>query len=468
VGDEWDVVVVGAGGAGLSAAIAAADGGARVLVFESEDTVGGSTALSAGMFTAAGTSVQAGLGIQDSPAAHYQHYMDLNQWRLRPGLLRSFCERSRDTFEWLLGLGLEVPAQRSTNAHMPGLTRAGVEDVWRGHVPAGEGFGLVQVLDRARKDRGVEVVLRTRVERLLVEDGAVCGVVADGVEVRAGAVVVASGGLTRNPELLARFYPDALKAGEDLFVVSAPGSRGDHIGFGEQVDAAIAGTGWGMLLVTAYFQRLHHWQSGFPPVSRIMVDAQGHRFMDEDASYAVAAGIVEDHGGRCWIVFDEAGRLSLAPGYPHWSADNVAAEVAAGRSHAADSVEELAAAIGADPAVLTATVRRWNETLPQGTDPDFLRNESLANKGAKLPTPIAQAPFYAVRAQPAELAVSHAGLLIDEDARVLDGTGAVVPGLYAAGEACGGILGNRYVGGGTAVANAVVNGRSAGTHAARR
>ena len=455
-------VVVGAGGAGLAAAIAAAEAGGRVVVFESEAEIGGSTVMSAGMFTAAGTSVQQALGIVDTPAAHFQHYMDLNQWRLRPGLVRSFCDRSRDTFEWLLGLGLEVPAQRSTNAHMPGLARAGVEDVWRGHVPAGEGYGLVQVLDRARRERGVEVVLRTRVERLIVEDGRVRGVVADGVAVRAPATVVASGGLTQNPALVERYYPDAMLAGDDLFVVSAPGSRGDHIAFGEQVGSALAGQGWGMLLVTAYFQRLHHWQSGFPPSARILVDRSGRRFMDEDASYAVAAGIVDDQGGTVWMVFDEAGRESLADGYPHWSPANVAAEAEAGRTHRADTVAELAPLFGADPAVLAATVDRWNRHLPQGVDPDFLRHESLAAKGAPAPAPIVRGPFYAVRCRPAELAVSHAGLLVDECARVLDARDEVLPGLYAAGEACGGILGNRYVGGGTAIANAVVNGRSAG------
>ena len=310
-------------------------------------------------------------------------------------------------------------------------------------------------------------MLRTRVERLLVEDGRVQGVVADGVPVRAPATVVASGGLTRNPALVERYYPDAMSAGEDLFVVSAPGHRGDHIAFGEQVGSALAGEGWGMLLVTAYFQRMHHWQSGFPPSARILVDASGRRFMDEDASYAVAAGIVADHGGTAWMVFDEAGRRSLSSGYPHWSPDNVAREADTGRTHRADTVAELAGRFGADAGVLETTVDRWNRHLPHGVDPDFLRHESLAAKGAPVPAAIAEGPFYAVRCRAAELAVSHAGLLIDQDARVLDGSERVVPGLFAAGESCGGILGNRYVGGGTAIANAVVNGRSAGTAAVR-
>lgn len=471
---EWDVIVVGAGGGGLAAAIAAADAGARVIVFESEAEIGGSTQLSAGMFTAGGTSVQAALGIDDSPAAYFQHYMDLNQWRLQPGLIRSFCQRSTDTFEWLLGLGLEVPAQRSTSAHMAGLTRAGVEHVWRGHVPAGEGFGLVQVLDRNRRERRIEVVRNTRVQRLLVDPapgdagpGVVVGVVADDVAVHAPAVVVASGGLTRDPDLLAQYYPSALAAGDDLFVVSAPGSRGDHIRFGAQVDSAIAGQGWGMLLVTAYFQRLHHWQSGFPPLARVLVDRNGLRFMDEDASYAVAAGIVDDHGGSAWMIFDEAGRLGLPPGFPHWSAETVQAEVAAGRSYRADDLADLARQIGVPGAALLATMARWNAQLPHGEDPDFLRHESLRAKGYPAPAPIIQPPFYAVRALPAELATSHAGLQINERAEVLNRAGAVIPGLFAAGEACGGILGARYIGGGNAIANALVNGRTAGQQAAR-
>ena len=156
--DSYDVVIVGAGGAGLSAAISAAEVGARTLVFECEREVGGSMSQSAGMFTAAGTSVQQSIGVQDDPDKFFQHYMDLNQWRLRPGLIRAFCTAATPTFEWLLGLGLRVPARRSANARMSGLARAGVEDIWRGHVPEGEGSGLVAVLDAARKERGAEVV----------------------------------------------------------------------------------------------------------------------------------------------------------------------------------------------------------------------------------------------------------------------------------------------------------------------
>ncbi|WP_239081812.1 FAD-binding protein [Streptomyces sp. SID9727] len=154
-----------------------------------------------------------------------------------------FCEESAAVDDWLLVLGVDIPAQVSRSAHEPGLTRAGVEDVWRGHVPKDQGYGLVQVLDKARARLGVDLALGSRVEDLVVRDGAVRGVVTDGEEATAPAVVVASGGLAADPELVRRFLPDAEVAGEALFVVAVPGSRGDHIGLAERHDLALFGQG---------------------------------------------------------------------------------------------------------------------------------------------------------------------------------------------------------------------------------
>ncbi|WP_418058189.1 FAD-dependent oxidoreductase [Pimelobacter simplex] len=464
---DYDVIVIGGGGAGLAAAVSAAERGRSVILFESEGELGGSTQLSAGMFTAAATSVQKALGVEDTVERFFQHYMDLNQWLLKPGLVRRFCELTGPTLEWLLDLGVEVPAQVSPDAHTPGLTRAGVEDVWRAHVPKDQGYGLVQVLDRARKRGGVEAVLHTRVERLLVTEGRVSGVVADGVELTAGAVVVASGGLAQDPALVERWFPDALKAGESLFVVAAPGSRGDHLGFGRQVSASVAGEGWGLMLPAAQFVRSHHWQAGFPPASRVHVNDVGRRFMDEDASYAVSGGQIEAQGGPVWMVFDEAARQALPEGYADWTPARVDALVAAGEIVRADDLPALAARIHVPADRLVATVERWNDQLPHGTDADFQRDQTLATKGVTAPlAPIATPPFHATRVLPAELVCTHAGLEIDHNAAVLDERGRPIPGLFAAGEAGGGVLGSRYVGGGNAVANALTLGRLAGQNAA--
>ena len=465
--DHWDVVVIGGGGAGLAAAVSAAEEGASVLLFESETELGGSTALSAGIFTAAGTSVQSGLGIDDTAEKFFQHYMDLNQWVLAPGLIRAFCENAAPTLEWLIGLGVEIPAAISGNAHQPGLAQAGVEDVWRGHVPKDQGYGLIQVLDKARRKHGIEVIFGTRVQKLIEEDGRVVGVVADDIEVPAGAVVVASGGFAQDPTLVDRYFPDANHAGESLFVVAADGSRGDHLRFAKDLGASVAGDGWGLIMPTVYFQRFHHWQSGFPPKSRVNVNQDGRRFMDEDASYAVSTGIIDQQGGYGWMVFDENARVTQTPGYADWNPERVAEEAEAGRTLRADTIEELAELIGVPAPTLVATVDRWNEQLPNGYDDDFLRHRTLRNKGAVgNPDRIGTAPFYAAKILPAELVCTHAGLEINSSAAVLGKTGVPIEGLYAAGEAGAGILGLRYVGGGNAVANALTMGRIAGRNAA--
>lgn len=465
---EFDVVVIGGGGAGLSAAVSAAEQGASVILFEAEGELGGSTQLSAGLFTAGGTRIQRELGVDDTVERYYQHYMDLNQWMLKPGLIWTFCEQTAPALEWLIGLGVDIPAKFSTNAHTPGLSRAGVEDVWRGHVPRDQGYGVVQVLDKARRSHGIDAVLHTRIDELVVTDGRVAGVIADGVRVDAGAVVVASGGLASSPALVERWFPTALRAADSLFVVAAPGSRGDHLTFGEQVGASIVGDGWGLLLPTASFVRYHHWQAGFPPPSRIYINARGRRFMDEDASYAVSSQIIEAQGGDVWAVFDERARLALPPGYADWTPQNVLAGLDTGHVVRGESLTELAAMIKVDAQIMQAAVARWNEQLPHGRDADYQRDRSFAAKGAGNPAPIAAAPFYATRVMPAELVCTHAGLEIDENAAVLAADARPIPGLYAAGEAGAGVLGTRYVGGGNAVANAITMGRIAGRNAARQ
>lgn len=464
---DWDVGVIGGGGAGLAAAVSAAERGAKVVLFESQRELGGSTQLSAGMFTAAGTSVQQALGLDDNAGKFFQHYMDLNQWKLKPGLIRAFCEQAAPTLEWLLELGVQIPARRSGNAHTPGLCQAGVEDVWRGHVPADQGYGLVQVLIGKAREYGVEVVLDSRVQDLLHQAGRVTGVVVDDTQLPLEAVVVASGGLASNPDLVAEYYPDALRSGDDGFVVATPGAQGDHIAFAERVGARVYGAGWGLLLISASFQRFHHWQSGFPPVSRVYLNGLGQRFMNEDASYAVAEGIFARQQGPIWAIFDQSGLESLPAGNADWCAERIEGSIGSGRSHRADSIAELATTLKVPAAEATAAVARWNDQLPHGRDPDFLRHETLSNKGLSGPVqPIGTPPFYGVEMTPGELVCTHAGIEINERAQALDAAGAVIPGLFAAGEAGAGILGERYVGGGNSVANALTMGRIAGSGAA--
>ncbi|BAU94362.1 fumarate reductase flavoprotein subunit [Corynebacterium suranareeae] len=464
---DFDVIVIGSGGAGLSAAISASEHGADVVILEAEPSIGGSTIRSAGVLVAAGTSVQHSLGVADSPREMYQHYMDLNQWKVLPGPVWNFCHESGPMFEWMLEMGLEVPAQHSTNAHMPGLTRGGVENNKRCHVPKGQGKGLVEVLDKRRQELGIPVRLNSRVTDLIIEDNRVHGVKLGKESIRAGAVIVASGGFARNQDLIRKYFPDALDAGTSFFAVAADGSRGDHLKFAEKHDLKVFGENWGLLLLTARFQRFHHWVSGFPPASRIYVDAQGLRCMDEDSTYAVNQGQWKAVGKTVWAVFDERARLNLPTDVEDWQPERILEEVDKGVVLKAGSLEELAGKIGVPRENLKSSVDRWNHMLPNGIDDDFRRHDTLQAKGAKLKLDaIEQGPFYAVQIVPGELVCTHTGLQINSTAQVVNSSGSLVDGLFAAGEAAGGILGERYVGAGNSVTNGLVLGKIAGTQAA--
>lgn len=450
----------------MSAAIAAKEAGADVVILESQDSVGGSTVKSAGVLVAAGTSVQRDLGVEDSAELMYQHYMDLNQWKVLPGPVWRFCERSADMFEWLIGMGLKIPAVHSTNTHSPGLTRGGVENVNRCHVPEGGGRGLVEVLDARCQELGIEVMTNSRVTDLLWEDDRVIGVVVDGEEMVTDSVVIASGGFGRNLDLLREYFPDAMDAGQSFFSVAADGSQGDHLRFARRHGLKVFGHNWGLLLMTARIQRFHHWESGFPPPSRLYVNREGVRCMDEDAPYAVNQGLWKEAGKCVWAVFDECARRALPDDVADWAPHRVLEEVSTGLVTRADSVAELAGRIGVSPGALEASVSRWNEVMTSGEDPDFMRHLSLKEKGASpVLDPIAEGPFYAVQIVPGELVCTHTGLQVTRDAKVQRDDGTVVEGLFAAGEAAGGILGERYVGAGNSVTNGLVLGRIAGQNA---
>ena len=181
---DYDVIVVGAGGAGLAGAIWAAEAGCKVLLLESEDRVGGSTAMSDGVFNAADTSLQRKLGMQDSIDDYFDYYMTLNAWRQPAGLVRRFCDEATPTVEWLIDLGVKYPervAQKPKNAVWAGsvegggLYAAGVEWPPRGHCPAEGGQIYIDLMENRRAVLGVELVLNTRVQKLLMEDGRVAG-----------------------------------------------------------------------------------------------------------------------------------------------------------------------------------------------------------------------------------------------------------------------------------------------------
>lgn len=469
---DYDLIVIGAGGAGLSAAATAAEAGCSVLVLEAEDRIGGSTALSDGVFNAAGTSVQKQVGLEDSAGSYYDYYMTLNAWRQPAALIRAFCEQAAPTLEWLFSLGVECPARHVHKvpgavypcaAGSPGLYASGVEWPPRGHVPVGGGQAYIDALSMRCGALSVETVLRTRVQRLLMDHGTVVGVQVGGQAVHSHAVALTCGGIAHDEELLGRYFPDAYSGidGErHPDTISAPGSRGDGIRLGKQADARIDGINCGLLGTMAYFRRTPI--KGFPgyqPTSLVYVNREGCRFADETAPYAVMPGLIKSQGNVVWGIFDEAARLRSDPsrgGYAQgWAPDFVLEAVASGDIKAANTLEELANACHIDGEALTYAVTQYNEDLSTGIDRHYAR--SLKDLHA-----ISSPPFYAFEYRPCNVNLTGAGVRIDAHGRALDKNANVIQGLYAAGESGAGVLGERYVGGGNSIANALTMGRIVG------
>lgn len=456
---DCDVLVVGGGGAGMAAAIEAADAGAQVVVLEAAARPGGSTALSGGVVYAAGTTVQKAAGVIDGVEAMYRYYMTFNRWNLEPWLIRRLCEQSAPTLEWLVGLGAEVPAE--------GLYVSGVDDTPRGHHVRGSGIALFERLLGAASARGVQIHAGVRVEALATEGGVVNGVHAQGGQMRAGAVVLATGGYGANRALLAELNPDVAEQDERWsFYFGSPTSQGDGLLMARALGAEVVGENRLLVNASPGFSRD---VADFHPPWLVLVNRAGQRFMDETWPYCIAGHRIEEQPGKlCFAIFDEPTRAASSSRHPFadklgvgdfaYSSDRLAEEAARGRVLQANTLEDLALEAGIDPAGLIGAIEAYNADVRAGADRQFLKPGPLAA--------VETAPFYAAEVHAASFGATSAGLRIDPDARVLRPDARAIPGLYAAGETAGGVIGERYVGGGNYLSNALVFGRIAGQGAA--
>jgi fumarate reductase flavoprotein subunit len=450
---DFDVIVVGGGGAGLAAAAAAAEAGASVLVAEAAPGIGGATALSGGSFMAAGTPAQAAAGYpDDSIDEFFDHYLTFNRWQADPAVARRFCEQATPTMAWLTALGVEFRPEN--------LYRAGRERVPRSHRPTGGGLAIVEALHGACRAGGVEFALGNRVDNLIVSDGRVTGVRSRGEDLTADAVIITTGGFGSNPGLVAEHFPDAGRAGGEVWSPEPVTCAGDGLRLGALAGAATGGRNRGELLLSTGFGKD---LEPFVPGWLVYVTADGRRFVNEAAPYTVITPTLLTRADWCWAIFDEAARRSAtAPvdarwGMGSWVGDVLLAQARDGRVLTADTVPGLAAVTQMPPVALTATVERYNADCRAGAADSRFGKEPGAMK------PVATPPFYAVRLRPLVVAVTGFGLLIDADARVLRETdGEPVPGLYAAGEVTGNVIGAQYLGGGNAIGSALIFGRIAG------
>lgn len=460
---DYDVIVVGGGGAGMSAAIMASDQGASVLLIEADAKLGGSTALSGGVYYAAGTSVQRAKGIEgDNVEDMFHYYMTLNQYRVEASLARTLCDNATDGLDWLMGMGVEFLSED--------LYSSGVETVERGHHAHGNGAAIAAALDREVSKRPIDVALKTRVQRLLIDDaGRVTGVHAGGEDVHAGAVVLTTGGFGADPHFLHKYYPEAAAQGDWAWYIGNRNCVGDGLLLGQQAGADIVGYNRGLLLTTPNFRKE---LEVFVPGWLVYVNREGRRFVKETAEYAVMSGVVKAQtGGSCFAIFDDAAKRAAKPIAKYadafasgvlplnWVADELEAQVKTGKVIKADTLDDLAIRCGIRPGSLNATVETYNADTDAGIDSMFFKDPADMR-------PIRTGPFYAVEVRPAIVCLTSTGVRINAATQALDERDRPIRGLFAGGETTGGVLGDRYIGGGNSIANAIVFGRIAGQSAA--
>ncbi len=460
---DFDLIVVGSGGAGLAATRTASEMGKRVLLLEAAAQLGGSTALAGGVFYAAGTSVQRAAGISDGPDAMYRYYMAVNGCRLDGSVIRKVCTEGAPTFEWLISLGVRFPLEH--------LFVAGLDGVRRGHRAAGLGREIVDVLEGSLSGlEGVDISRNSRVDGLVMsKEGAVAGVTIGGEKVTASAVVIATGGFGNNREMLSQYFPSVAIYGDWIWYIGAPTCRGDGLAMGLRAGGTLTGFDTGGAILTAGFSKDFE---PYLPGWFVFVSRDGRRFADETIDYSVSSTLVRKlPGGECFAIFDEAARQSArlttsktkdqTNAYPHvtWTGDRLAAMADAGKIFRADTLEELADRAGINAPRLNNSIDIYNRDCDAAVDSAYGKQPSLL-------LPVRSGPFYAVCIRPAISGATGAGLRIDSSARVLDSADRPIKGLYAAGEAVGSTHGECYVGSGGMIANATTLGRIAARHVA--
>ena len=448
----WDVILVGAGNAGIPAAIFAARRGARVLMIEAAERIGGTLLLSSGQMSAAGTRFQRSRGIEDSPQEHFDDVMRISRGTANPQFLRLAVDQAPAMADWLFDAGFRA--------------RPGHPVLGAGHDPYSKpryfwgenaGISILRVLEQELQpqlDAGrVTVLLRTRASALMQRrpGGAVRGVIASGpdgepVEYRGRSVVLTSGGYGSNPAMFER-----IEGIRDYADTVYPYSQGAGITMGLAAGGYLRGAEFRQPLFNAVLRdeavpsplllRLLTDPQHRPPWE-IFVNVRGERFLREDTPSFddKEKALKRQPEERCWVVFDDA-ILQAAPSLSRgWTKQ----EIVDGFGtfplfYKAESLAALASSTGVDAAGLAATVADYNAGQALGRD-------RLGR--SHLPLPIVKPPFHAIRMQGYYL-LDTAGLAVDGSLRVVRQDGRPIPNLYAAGEllGMGTLQGSSYCGG---------------------
>ncbi len=459
-----DVVILGFGGAGASAAIEAHDAGAEVLILEKMPMAGGSTTLSGGIIYAAGTSVQKKGGIVDSAEGMYKYWMAVNDNLVDPEITRYLAEDSAATLDWLIGLGVEFKPESIYVSGLESQYESITPVAKRGHQANGRGGGIMKVLQDAVKKRNIDVRFRVSAETLVINaDGAVIGVLAKdakGRKIRIKAkrgVVIATGGIGRNKTLMKKYYPAYLKAAP----VSGLGSTGDGILMAQKLGAPML-TGAtdppdalpGIEIEKAKVVKMLSYATLFYKYPTLFVNEKAKRFIDETAYYQICNPILIRQK-EAYVLFD---KRAFATGemIGYGFSKGLKNEIETGAIKSAGTITELAKLVGLNPEELAKTVETYNRNAAAGKDPEFGKKKALL--------PLDKPPYYIGKAG-VSLVLCLCGLDVNKKTQVLDAYGEPIPRLYSVGEANWTFP--VYVASGCMLVHCFVYGRVAGKNVAR-
>ncbi|MHC1749994.1 MAG: flavocytochrome c [Cellulosilyticaceae bacterium] len=449
----YDVVVIGAGGAGFSAALEAKNAGANVVVLEKMPAVGGNTLISGAEMNAPNTWVQKKLGLEDSPEKFFEDTMKGGDNLGNPELVKYLANNAKESAEWLKDyVGVEFLEDK--------LFQFGGHSVKRALIPTHH-TGEDMVTKFKLKADELKIPVKTEIEakELIVENDKVVGVKATnaaGQELTFKAnkgVVIASGGFGANLEMCEKYNPEY---NSKYLTTDAAGTTGDGIVMAEAVGAALTGmkyiqtypvcnpeTGVISLLADSRFD------------GAILINQEGNRFVEElERRDVISKAILAQTGGYAYQVWNQ--HIGEIGGTLEAHQEEFKMLEKQGLIHKADTIEECAEFFKVPVETLKATMEKVNTYAKEGKDKDFNHRAGLVA--------MEEGPYYIQKAVPS---IHHTmgGIVVDVSSHVINKDGKVIKGLYAAGEVTGGIHGSNRLGG-NAIADITVFGRNAGKNVA--
>ena len=461
---KTEVLIVGAGGAGMAAAVQASTDGAKVLVLEKAGLAGGTTNYSGGVMQAAGTSVQKKFTSykNDTPENHYKLWTASGEGYIDEELVKDLAYGAPDHIEWLTGLGIKWTHVYG-HCHVPYIDDSFYADrihVYEGGGGEGGGTILIQTLLSAAESNGVIMEYDSEATELILnEKDEVVGLIAiqDGKETAIKAtkgVILAAGSIDNNMEMAKQLSPQQYWDLSSQICLCAATDTGDGIKMANAAGAAIGGFGG---TIDFCGKTGAATDNRFPMFPYFIVNTKGLRFVCEDATYAYHFRAIFQQvtqlQGPTYMIF---GASSLKSPYTRWTAETLEKDLADGAVISGNTIEELAGKIGVNPKTLARTLKTWNENSKDGEDPEYGRNTGIEPLSG---------PFYAYKNVSFNLG-AIGGVLINKESQALKPNGEIVPRLYASGLNAGGWIGPYYPGSGTAIMGLMHWGRKAGAHAA--